>query len=229
VHRFYGGAVEPLGEREIGVIAATSNLARDGHVIEVSGIELSNYRRVPIVLYQHDQKQPVGTCSAIGVEGHVLAARVEFAPAGISVVADQCCALVKADILRGVSIGFDPDLKSAVPLDPKRPRGGLRFVKSELLELSIVSVPADPGASVVARSFSSRAAFLRLIERLPPVAAPNIARAAAIVPHGRPGPLLSHAGHVWTLLEAERQKQQAYSRDARLEELRQRRNRIWRH
>jgi HK97 family phage prohead protease len=223
--RFYGGALESLGDREIGVIAATSNLARDGHVLEVSGIDLSNYRKVPIVLYQHNPAEPVGTCKAIGVEGDVLAARIEFAPAGISVLADQCCALVKAGILRGVSVGFDPDMSAAEPLNKGRPRGGMRYARSELLELSIVSLPADPGATVVAR-FSSRADFLRLIEALPPVGAASIARAAAIVPRRGARPLLSHAGHVWTIL---RQNEQRYSRETRLEELKRRRNPSWRH
>jgi HK97 family phage prohead protease len=230
VHRVLaGGSLEPLGEREVGVIAATSSLARDGHVLEVSGIALSNYRKVPIVLYQHNPAEPVGTCTAIGVEGDVLAARIEFAAAGISVLADQCCAMVKAGILRGISVGFDPDMSAAEPLDRNRPRGGMRFNKSELLELSIVSIPADPGATVVARSFSSRADFRKLIERLPPVGVASIARAAAIVPRHSPSRILSHAGHVWTLLEMERQKEQRFSREARLEELRQRRNPSWKH
>lgn len=223
MHRFYSGAIEPLGDREIGVIAATSQLARDGHVLEVGGIDLSHYRKVPVVLYQHDPAQPVGTCKAIGVEGDVLAARIEFAPAGISVVADQCLAMVKAGILRGISVGFDPDISAAEPLDPKKPRGGMRFMKSELLEVSVVSVPADPGATVVARSYGSRAAFLRLIERLPPVAGSSMARAAAAMPRSNGGRILSHAAHVWTLLYANEQR---YSRETRRRELEERRNRI---
>lgn len=225
MHRLYGGGLEPLGEREVGVIAATSGLARDGHVIEVSGMDLSRYRANPIVLYQHSQQQPVGICTAIGVEGDVLAARIQFAPAGISVVADQCAALVKAGIVRAISVGFDPDLSAAVPLDPKRPRGGQRFVRSELLEISFVSVPADPGATVVARSFSSRVDFRRLIEALPPVTAASLQRAAAIVPQSSPRRILSHAAHVWTLMEADRQAAERCTREIRRKELRERRNR----
>ena len=68
-----------------------------------------------------------------------------------------------------------------------------------------------------------------MIERLPPIASASIERAAAILPRSSPGRLLSHAGHVWTLLEIERQKEQRYSREARLTELTQRRNPSWSH
>lgn len=224
IQRFSGG-VEPLGDREIGVIAATSQLARDGHVIDVSGIDLSNYRKIPIVLYQHDPKQPVGTCTAIGVEGDVLAARIAFAPAGISLVADQCCAMVKAGVLRGISIGFDPDMTSTTPLDPKRPRGGQRIARSELLEISVVSIPADTGASVVARSFSGRTDFLKVIDRLAPVGRPGIERAVALLPTRQNGRLLSHAMHVWALQQGERERERAvtqrYSYEQRQADLRE--------
>ena len=223
MQRFFSGDIEALGDREIGVIAATNNVARDGHIIEISGLDLTNYRKVPIVLYQHDSSQPVGTATSLGVVGNALAARIQFAPPGISVVADQACALCKAAILRGISIGFDPDWSTAEPLDPKKPRGGQRFRKSELLEISVVSIPSDTGATVVQRSFGGREDFRRMIERLPPISRPSIERAAAKLPRHAPGRILTHAGHVWTLLQIEEQKREEqkrrYSRQARKADL----------
>ena len=223
MQRFFSGDIEALGDREIGVIAATSNVARDGHVIEINGLNLNEYRKVPIVLYQHDSSQPVGTATSLGVVGNALAARIQFAPPGISLVADQACALCKAGIVRGISIGFDPDWSTAESLDPKKPRGGQRFRKSELLEISVVSIPSDTGATVVQRSFGGREDFRRLIERLPPISRPSIERAAAKLPRHAGGRILSHAGHVWTLLQIEEQKREEkarrYSRQARKADL----------
>ena len=223
MQRFFSGDIAELGPRQIGVVAATGNVARDGHIIEISGLDLTNYRKVPIVLYQHDSSQPVGTATSLGVVGNALAACIQFAPPGISVVADQCCAMTKAAILRGISIGFDPDWSTAEPLDPKKPRGGQRFRKSELLEISVVSIPSDTGATVVQRSFGGREDFRRMIERLPAVGKPSIERAAAKLPRNAGGRILSHAGHVWTLLQIEEQKREEkarrYSRQARKADL----------
>jgi len=213
VQRFYGG-VEPLGDREIAVIAASSALARDGNIVEVRGMNLENYRRVPIVLYQHDPTLPIGTCTAIGVEGDVLAAKIEFAPAGISRVADEACGMCKASVLRGISIGFDPDYRTAEPLDPKRPRGGQKFKRSELLEISVVSIPADVNATVVARSFAGGADVRKLVDRLPRVSTAGIQRAAAALPTRSDKRLLSHTGHVWTILEG-RERERAEQREFR--------------
>src|SRR5690348_7884041 len=104
ISRYYGG-LEQLGDRDVAVIASTSGLGRDGHIVEPAGIDLTNYRRNPIVLFSHQPESPVGVATAVGVAGDSLAARIAFAPPGVSQLADECCALVKSGVLKGVSIG----------------------------------------------------------------------------------------------------------------------------
>lgn len=179
MHQRFMGNVEALGEREVGIICATDQLARDGHVLEPAGIDVTNYRSNPIVLFAHDPECPVGCCTAIGIENGALAARVEFAPPGVSAKADEVCGLVKAGIVCGVSVGFDPI--EAAPLDPLRgARGGLHITASELLEISFCSVPVDTGARVVARSFSSRPGALAMLRSLP---ATNARAAQRVLSH----------------------------------------------
>jgi uncharacterized protein len=234
--RFMAGVTE-LGEREVGIIAATDQLARDGHILEPSGISLLNYRTNPIVLFEHNPSQPVGACTAIAVEGRQLCARVEFAPAGASATADEICSLVKAGVVRGVSVGFDPiDME---PLDSRQgTRGGMRILSSELLEISFVSVPADTGASVVARGHRSVPGAARLLRSLPAIGGGAVARALGQI--GRPSEsqkpfgLLpaheqmaliqrartAHAMTTWGLQRAEREREDDYAeRQARLRAL----------
>ena len=142
--------INTLGENEVEVIISTSALARDGHILEPSGCDLSNYRANPIVLWQHNPDTPVGRAADLMVEGDKIRARILFAPAGVSPKADEVRGLVKTGIVSGVSVGFD--VLDSEPLDPKKPYSGQRFTKWELLECSFCSVPADPGAAVTARA-----------------------------------------------------------------------------
>ena len=50
----------PLADDEVEVIISTSALARDGHVLEPTGCDLTNSRANPVVLWQHNPDQPVG-------------------------------------------------------------------------------------------------------------------------------------------------------------------------
>jgi hypothetical protein len=96
---------------------------------------------------------PIGTCSAITTYAARIAARIAFAPLGVSATADEVRGLVKSGVVASLSVGFDP--LDGEPLDPRRPRGGHRFTRWQLLEASFVSVPADIGAIVTARSVRS--------------------------------------------------------------------------
>lgn len=142
--------INSLAEDEVEVVMSTAALARDGHVLVPQGCLLDEYRANPIILWSHDPDQPVGNAENIAVAGDKITARIRFAPAGASAKADEVRRLVKGGVVRAVSVGFDPiEMK---PLDPKKPYGGQRITAWTLLECSFVSVPADVGAVVTARS-----------------------------------------------------------------------------
>ncbi|MDE2597013.1 MAG: HK97 family phage prohead protease [Sphingomonadales bacterium] len=143
-------AVSTLGDDEVEVVMSTNEIARDGHVLDPRGCRLANYRANPIVLWQHSPDEPIGNAENIIVGADQITARIRFAPLGISRKADEVRGLMKAGIVRAVSVSFDPI--RGVPLDPKKPYAGQRWLDWELLELSAVTVPADTGAVVTARA-----------------------------------------------------------------------------
>lgn len=143
-------AIRSVGSRGFRFTAVTARKGRDGHVLIPQGIDLTNYKRVPVVLWQHSAAQPVARCTGLSVIDGELRGSAEFPPAGASDLADEVCALVKSGVVSAVSVGFD--ILDSEPLDPKQPRGGQRILRSELLEISLVSVPADTGAVITERA-----------------------------------------------------------------------------
>jgi HK97 family phage prohead protease len=143
--------ITTVGEDEVSVVISTGYVARDEHIFEPAGAQIENYRKNPVVLWNHDTDHPpVGRGEDLQVNGDNIAARVRFAPMGISVKADEIRGLVKAGFINAVSVGIDPI--EAEPLDPKKPRGGQRVSQWELMEFSFCNVPVDTGAGVTARA-----------------------------------------------------------------------------
>jgi phage head maturation protease len=68
-------------------------------------------------------------------------------------LADTVCAMVAARFLNAVSVGFMP-LAAQPILDEDGDWTGVEFISQELLELSVVPVPANPGALQLAKSFA---------------------------------------------------------------------------
>lgn len=138
-----------LGERQVRVICSTPDADRAGDVVMAEGIELSAYKANPVVLWNHDTDFPIARCVEIGVKGGQLEALVQFPPEGDDATADRIYKLIKAGVVNATSIGFQP-----VKADPIR-GGGYKFIASELMEFSFVSVPANANALVVERSADS--------------------------------------------------------------------------
>lgn len=151
INRFVTATTEQLGPNRVEAIAGTSARARDGHIVDMRGMDLTAFARSGTILWSHDPDQPVGIPIACRIDAAGnLRITLDFAPEGASARADEVRNLVKSGIIRNMSIGFEPI--EMQPLDPNKPRGGQRITRSELLEVSFVSVPADTGAIVTARA-----------------------------------------------------------------------------
>jgi HK97 family phage prohead protease/HK97 family phage major capsid protein len=146
-------------------IMSDGSVDRMGDVIEPAGWQLSNFKSHPIALLNHDRDQIIGKWVDVRVEGQQLLGRLELAAAGTSPLVDTVRALVEQNILRAVSVGFAP--KEQKPLDDKADKyfGPFRFTKSELLECSLVAVPANPNALATAKSLGLSSDFLSEVFR----------------------------------------------------------------
>lgn len=137
-------------QRLVTVICSTGEPDRMGDVIVQSGIDLTAYRKNPIVLWGHSSDTPVARTIEIDVKDGKLQATVQFPPEGDDEDSDWVYGKIKAGIVNATSVGFIPT--DYEPLDLKQPWSGFKFSKSELLEFSFVSVPANAGCLIVGRS-----------------------------------------------------------------------------
>jgi HK97 family phage major capsid protein/HK97 family phage prohead protease len=126
-------------------IASTPELDRQNHSIDMSGVQFKN--PIPLLMF-HDQSSPVGTAklrrtadNEIGFEASMP--QVET-PGRLKDRIDEAWDSIKAGLLTGVSIGFRP-IGDAIEVT----KGGLKFLKTEIFELSLVTIPANASASIL--------------------------------------------------------------------------------
>jgi HK97 family phage prohead protease len=145
-------------KRGMTFVASDESVDRYGDIIRASGWDLANFQRNPVLLFGHDSRSvPIGRVPDIRVEGTRLVADVEFRPEGDSEAADDVYSALQGGFLSAVSVGFlptkAPNMIWAAD-DPKHEEWptGYEFVGQELLELSVVPVPANPQALALARA-----------------------------------------------------------------------------
>lgn len=137
-------------KRQIRVIAASGKADRVGDIVKIDGIETQNYMKNPVILWAHDHYAlPVGKAVEVSNDKGKLSMTIQFATAEEYAFADTVYKLVKGGYLNGVSIGAR--VKSAEWLkDDEGNIIGRKFTSLELLELSVVPIPADSKALVTA-------------------------------------------------------------------------------
>lgn len=137
-------------KRQVRVIAASGRADRVGDIVKIDGIKLDNYKKNPVVLYGHDHYSlPVAKAVEMGVVNGRLEMVFEFADAETYAFADTVYKLLTKGFLKGVSIGARV-LEAEWIRDDDERIVGRQYNSLELLEVSVVAIPADSKALVTA-------------------------------------------------------------------------------
>jgi HK97 family phage prohead protease len=135
-------------------VATTPTPDRVGDVVEPQGVKFQN--PMPL-LWQHRADMPVGTVKFNKPTKDGITFEARFAKAEKSQTLkdriDEAWESVKLGLVSAVSIGFR-SLEHAVMND-----GGYRFIRSEVYELSLVTIPAQAEAVITAIKNFDRAAL----------------------------------------------------------------------
>ncbi len=141
------GATKGLGDRTFRFTISTGDVDREGDRIDPRGWHLEAFKQNPVTLWAHDHRiPPIARTTDIGVAGDRLTAVVQFPPPDVHPFADSIHNLIAQGFLSSASVGFRPIRKTI-----NTERGGWDFHEQELLEWSIVGIPALPQA-VIARA-----------------------------------------------------------------------------
>ena len=141
-------------------IASTERLSRTNHIIDFDGLSVKNFKQYGPILFDHDYSTlPVGRALRVqkDPETRQTTIRVKFDPD--DAFAMQLAKKYQTGFMKAVSVGVmviercdltEDDIgKGATGADIDNIRFGSRLTKTDLMELSLVSIPANVDAKKI--------------------------------------------------------------------------------
>lgn len=145
-------AEETDEDRVLRFIGSTEAKDRDEEIIKADGWKLSNYKKNPVVLFGHKYGEPaVAKTKKVWVEDKKLMFDIEFPEPEVSSVGDSLFKLYSNGFMNATSIGFKPNYDK-MEFGEKEGDPRVTYNEQELLEISLVSVPANPQALLTSKS-----------------------------------------------------------------------------
>ena len=146
-------AIEEGDDLHIAGMASTNNTDRVGDIIETEAWTkggLHNYLNNPVILFNHDYNQPIGRAVSLSTDDNGLQLKAKIAKS-----AGHIRELIKEGVLGAFSVGFRvKDAEYMTETD------GYKIKDAELLEVSVVTVPANQAATFsLAKSFESESDY----------------------------------------------------------------------
>lgn len=120
-------------------------------LVDLKGMDLKRFKANPVILWQHDRNEVIGSALKIKVENSELLVDIKLTD--VTEKSKEVSALIKDGCLKAVSWAALPVNIEILPEGKKATINGTDYVgpltvfrKCELFEISVVSVPRDPKA-----------------------------------------------------------------------------------
>lgn len=153
-------------------VLTDESLDRHSERVIVRGVDLASFKKNPIMLYNHirtiagwwggegiseDSILPIGRWENVKKVGNTQIEADAYVDMDDEFAA-KIGGKVKSGILNAVSIGFKALAYSDAEEDKVLGQKGLTITKAELMEASLVDIPANPNATVVAKVLHEKSA-----------------------------------------------------------------------
>ena len=124
----------PNGKRTISGIASTPTEDRVGDVVVPAG---ARYKTPIPLLWQHKHDQPIGSVHKVAISSRGI--EIEASLVEGTRAADEAWMLISGRAINALSIGF-------IGIKGEPAERGIRWTSYDLIEISVVSCPANPDA-----------------------------------------------------------------------------------
>jgi hypothetical protein len=138
-------------KRQVEFIASHEVVDADSELIRIDGMDLRRYHKNPLICAMHDHRVPVARTIRLVKQtldgAPALVGTAEFPRDDVD--AEVCYRKIQSGLYGAVSVGF-LSLEQGPPRLPGQ--RGVTHVRSELLEISIVSIPSCPNCVITGKA-----------------------------------------------------------------------------
>ena len=143
-------SVRKIDDNTFRFIASDETIDRYRTVIKADGWNLKDFNNNPIALYNHnsgsqDPSNVIGKWR-VWIEDGALMGDLSFAPDDVNPKAKMVKGLLEFGAINSVSVGFDPKEWTRGVTELGEDKDILYFRNQDLLEISVVDIPANPNA-----------------------------------------------------------------------------------
>lgn len=146
IRKFYVGEMKALKNGDVESYVSTEAVDRVGDIIRAKGWDIGNFKKTGApVLFGHDYSlPPIGRAVEMEIQRKGLWSVTRFHEK--TQMSRDLAMLARDGDMKSWSVGFNPLEPPEMRKDEKDNFAGYIFNKSELLEYSLVAVPANPEA-----------------------------------------------------------------------------------